>query len=131
MNNSITIVGNVGKNPVSKTFGDTNNKVVKFSVAVKEYTSKSDEEKTQWFDVDAWNGLGERCLQLVTKGREVVATGRLAMNSYEKVEDGITVRVTKPIIKLTGIHVCGPKPVSDETPSDKPETKKKLALAKA
>jgi single-stranded DNA-binding protein len=37
MNNAITIVGHVGKDPITKTFGDTGNKLVKFSVAVKEY----------------------------------------------------------------------------------------------
>ena len=45
MNNSITIVGHVGQNPLTKSFGDTGNKVVKFSVAVKEYSSNSDEDK--------------------------------------------------------------------------------------
>lgn len=55
MNNAITIVGHVGQNPHSVSFGDTGNKVVKFSVAVKEFSPNSDEEKTMWLDVDAWN----------------------------------------------------------------------------
>ena len=38
------------------------NKVVKFSVAVKEYSANADEEKTMWIDIDAWNGLGDRVL---------------------------------------------------------------------
>lgn len=58
MNNSITIVGHVGKDPLTKFFGD--NKVVKFSVAVKEYSSNTEEEKAMWIDVDAWNGLSSR-----------------------------------------------------------------------
>lgn len=82
--------------------------MVKFSVAVKEY-SNADEEKTMWVDVDAWNGLGDRVLQTITKGREVVMFGRLAINSYAKEVDGITVQVSKPIIKLTSFHLCGPK----------------------
>jgi single-stranded DNA-binding protein len=53
MNNQITIVGHVGKDPQPKDFDDTGNKVVKFSVAVKEYSSNSDEQKTMWLDVDA------------------------------------------------------------------------------
>jgi single-stranded DNA-binding protein len=51
MNNSITVVGHVGQNPVSVSFESSDNKVVKFSVAVKEYSS-SDEDKTMWIDVD-------------------------------------------------------------------------------
>ena len=75
MNNSITIVGHVGRAPQSKDFDDTGNKVVKFSVAVKEYSSSSDEQKTMRIDVDAWNGLGNRVL------------------------DGVTVQMAKPVIK--------------------------------
>src|SRR5581483_8123028 len=107
MNNSITIVGHVGQTPHSVTFGDTDNKVVKFSVAVKEFSNKQDEDKTMWIDVDAWNGLGERVLKTVTKGREVVINGRLALNTYTKEVKGERVQMTKPVIKLTGFHLCG------------------------
>lgn len=134
MNNSITVVGHVGQAPHTKTFGDTGNKVVKFSVAVKEYSSNSDEEKTMWFDVDAWNGLGERVLKTITKGREVVLNGRLAMSTYTKEIDGTPVQVTKPIIKLSSFHLCGPKPQSYESQSEDSKSepsKKKLAAVKA
>jgi len=128
MNNSITIVGHVGKDPITKTFKDSDNKVVKFPVAVTEYSSKTDEEKTMWIDVDAWNGLGERVLQCITVGREVVIFGRLAINTYPREVDGITVQMTKPVIKLTSFHLCGKKPVtqSEETKEDAP--RKKLAV---
>ena len=53
-NNSITVVGHVGKYISTKTFEDTGNKVVKFSVAVKELSPNSDGEKTLWINVDAW-----------------------------------------------------------------------------
>ena len=55
-NNQITLAGHVGQDPHSKTFGDTGNQVVKFSIAVKEYSANKDEERTLWIDVDAWNG---------------------------------------------------------------------------
>ena len=115
MNNSITIVGHVGQAPTSVSFGDTGNKVVKFSVAVKEFSSNTDEEKTMWIDVDAWNGLGERVLKTVTKGREVVVQGRLALSTFNREVNGVKVQLTKPVIKLTGFHLCGKKPVADET----------------
>ena len=119
MNNQITIVGHVGQAPKSVSFGDTRNKVVKFSVAVKEYSSKDEKAKTLWLDVDAWNGLGDRVLQTVTKGREVVAIGRLALSTYVKEENGNKVQVTKPVIKLTSFHLCGKKPTSEsETQSE-------------
>jgi single stranded DNA-binding protein len=118
MNNSITIVGRVGQKPQSKTFGDTGNKVVKFSVAVKEYSSNSDEDKTLWLDVDAWNGLADRVLKTVTKGREVVVNGRLAISTYTKDVDGVQVKMSKPVIKLTSFHLCGKKPEQNAEESE-------------
>ncbi len=111
MNNSITLVGHVGQAPHSVSFDDTGNKLVKFSVAVKEFTSKEEADKTMWIDVDAWNGLGERVLKTITKGREVVINGRLAISSYSKEVNGVKVQMTKPVIKLSSFHLCGRKPV--------------------
>ncbi|MGH2639444.1 MAG: single-stranded DNA-binding protein, partial [Rhabdochlamydiaceae bacterium] len=54
MNNTITVIGYVGQNPHTISFEDTGNKLVKFSVAVKEFSSNTDEDKTMWIDVDAW-----------------------------------------------------------------------------
>jgi len=124
MNNQITVVGHVGQKPTTKVFGDTGNKVVKFSVSVKEFSPNRDEERTLWIDVDAWNGLGERVLKTITKGREVVIMGRLALSTYAKEEDGVTVQITKPVIKLTSFHLCGPKPTAqDETQSEESKAK--------
>lgn len=132
MNNQIQLVGHVGQTPSSVSFGDTGNKVVKFSIAVKEYSSNTDEEKTLWLDVDAWNGLGERVLKTITKGREVVLVGRLALSHYNKEINGVTVQMTKPVIKLTSFHLCGKKPNTGSEPeTEKPNTKaKRLAAVK-
>lgn len=135
MNNSVTVVGYVGQDPRIKTFGDTGNKLVKFTVAVKEHSSNSDNEKTLWFDVDAWNGLAERVLKTITKGREVVLYGRLGMSTYSKEVDGTLIQVTKPIIKLTSFHLCGPKPAdqqeADTEESRSDSSKKRLTTVKA
>lgn len=128
MNNQVTIVGHVGKDPVIKSFEDTGNKVVKFTIAVKEFSSNTDEVKTMWLDVDAWNGLGDRVLQTVKKGREVVIFGRLAINTYPKEVDGIAVQMSKPVIKLTSFHLCGPKPMAQE--KAQPEEPKAVASRK-
>jgi single-stranded DNA-binding protein len=118
MNNTITIVGHVGNAPRSISFGDTQNKLAKFSVAVKEFSNSGD-EKTLWIDVDAWNGLADRVIKTITKGREVVVTGRLAVSTFHKEEDGIKKEVTKPVIKLSSFHLCGKRPtVVTETPQE-------------
>ena len=112
MNNQLTLIGHVGQTPKAVSFGDTGNKVAKFSLAVKEFNK--DEESTMWIDVDAWNGLGERVIQYITKGREVVLTGRLVINHYNKEIDGVKVEVQKPILNLSSFHLCGAKPQAEE-----------------
>lgn len=115
MNNQVTLVGYVGQTPTIVPFEDTGNSVVKFSLAVKEFSSKSDEEKTMWVDVDAWNGLGARVATTVTQGREVVVMGRLAIASFEKEVGGEMVTISKPVIKLTSFHLCGKRPSDVES----------------
>ena len=135
MNNSIFIVGRVGQNPTVKTFGDTGNRVAKFSVAVKDYSANTDEEKTMWIDVDAWNGLADRVLKTVTKGREIVLNGRLAMSTYSKESGGMAIAIRKPVIKLTSFQLCGKRPTDqDEEMPDQPlakPTRKRPSKAKA
>ncbi|MCA9801757.1 MAG: single-stranded DNA-binding protein [Cyanobacteria bacterium HKST-UBA02] len=131
MNNQLTIIGRVGQDPRAVSFADTGNKVVKFSLGVTEYSSKKEEEKTLWIDVDCWNGLGDRVMQTVTKGREVLLTGRLAINTFTKEVDGKTIEVQKPIMKLTSFHLCGPKPRKADKASDSDESTSKKGNRKS
>ncbi len=130
MNNSITIVGHVGQNPTTKTFL-SGKKVVKFSVAVKEYQTTQEEPGPIWFDVQAWNGLGDRVISHITKGREVVIQGRLVLHQYQDKEGLLCI---KPIINLSGYHLCGPKPSTNSSEGKiEPETstrKTKMESAK-
>jgi single-strand DNA-binding protein len=106
MNNSITILGHVGKEPKQVTLINSSKELVTFSVAVKELSSNG-QNKTLWLDVEAWNNFAERALSLITRGREVMITGRLAINSYTA-KDGT--KVSKPVIRMTGFQLCGKKP---------------------
>lgn len=113
MNNFVSVVGHVGKNPSVKLF-DTGKRLAKFSIAVKEYSPNREEPITLWFDVDAWEGLAERVQKTITQGREVVLAGRLSTSTYTKEENGIKMQITKPVIKLTSFFLCGKKPVAKE-----------------
>lgn len=111
MNNFVSIVGYTGQDPIPKRFS-SGKTVVKFSVAVKEYSTSKSEPETLWLDVQAWNGLGDRVLEHIVKGREVVVQGRLALDRYTD-KDGRD--ITKPIINLTGFHLCGKKLAQSES----------------
>jgi single stranded DNA-binding protein len=121
--NQVTLLGYVGQVPTVRTFEDTGNKLVKFSLAVKEYNPKSDTEKTLWFDVAAWNGLADRVEQYVTNKRQVLVTGRLSLETFDKEINGVTVEVTRPVIKLSAFDLCGKKPEPSESTvaEDKPK----------
>lgn len=126
MNNQITLVGKVGAEPTSVTFTNSDNRLAKFSIAVADYSSKTDNPEPMWIDVDAWGNLADRVLDHVAKGREVVVSGRLTIAKYNKEINGVTVKMVKPVVKLSGFHLCGPKPESKET-SEKPAAKKRKA----
>ena len=130
MNNSITLIGHVGQNPKALVFAASDKKLVKFSIAVKEYSS-SDEDRTLWVDVEAWNELGKRVLDHITKGREVAIQGRLAMTSYTKSNEGKTVDVTKPVVKLTSFHLLGKKPGVKNAPETKEQSQKESSKGTA
>jgi single-stranded DNA-binding protein len=63
-----------------------------------------------WLDCEAWGELGENVLKLVSKGREIVVNGRLAVSNFTVEEDGQMKKVSKPVIKLTGFDLCGSAP---------------------
>lgn len=79
MYQSLTIVGNVGKEPEMR-YTPSGQAVTSFSVATnQEYTSKEGEKvkETIWFRVSAWGKTAEICNQYVKKGMKVLVEGKL------------------------------------------------------
>ena len=107
MNNSLTVVGYVSQPPKIKRFA-SGKQCVEFSIAVKEWElDENGENRTLFLDVKAFNGVSERVLKTITKGREVVLNGRLGVESFRSAEGK---EISKPIIKLVSFHLCGKKP---------------------
>jgi len=129
MNNQITLIGRVGQAPTSTTFTDTDNKVAKFSLAVADYSSKQDNPEPMWVNVESWNGLADRVLKTITEGREVAISGRLSISKYTKEINGTKVEMQRPIVKLSGFHLCGPKPKSEESRGEVKTATKKTKVA--
>lgn len=106
MTANITIIGHVGDSPRLDDF--VNSKKASFSVGVNEYRGKDKPKVTTWYQVETWNGGTDRVVDLITKGREVVVTGQLTLNTYTSEKYGR--EVTKPVIRLQSFHLCGRKP---------------------
>lgn len=77
--NRITIIGNVGKEPVTKAFNE-NQGVTNFSVATtKKWLGKDKQwqSKTTWHNVTAWQNVK---LPALTKGDRVFVEGEMNFN---------------------------------------------------
>lgn len=77
--NTITISGNVGRDPELK-YSASGTAVVKFSVA--DTTGKDDNKKTVWHDVVVFKEQAEHVAASVKKGSRVIVTGRLDKSEY-------------------------------------------------
>lgn len=105
---TITVVGNLGRDPESKDAGSTT--VCNFSVAHNR--KAKGEEHTDWYSVDAWGKLGELCQEYLTKGRTVVVSGTLAQRAYET-KDG-EARVSLDI-RANDVHFVGDRSSSESS----------------
>ena len=82
--NRVQLIGYLGKDPESR-FTPNGKKVTHFSVAVsRRWKSGTDnKETTDWFNVEAWERLGDVCQQYLKKGSLVFLEGRLKTDKYE------------------------------------------------
>jgi single stranded DNA-binding protein len=127
--NLITLSGIVGADPTLVTFVDSDNRVAKFSIAVKDYSSKQENPEPMWIDVDAWNGLGDRIMNLIKKGRKVNIHGRLAISKFEKEINGVKVKMKVPVVKLSEFELTDKKPNEEQASETSPAPKKSRKAA--
>lgn len=97
--NRVQLIGYLGRNPEAR-FTPTGRKVCTFSLAVTRRWKGSEgeaKEATDWFNVEAWDRLGEICEEYLSKGRLVYIEGRLQTDRYE--HEGETRFFTKVIAR--------------------------------
>jgi single-strand DNA-binding protein len=85
--NSVTLVGNVTKDPELRyTTGGRG--VASFGLAVNRRYQVNGEwqEQVSFFNIVAWGDLGENAAASISKGNRVIVTGRLEQRSYETKE---------------------------------------------
>jgi single-strand DNA-binding protein len=89
MINKVTLIGNIGKDPETRTF-DNGSEVCQFSLATsKSWKDKAGEwqEKTTWHNIVVWGNQVQRAAKL-QKGDTLYLEGEIDNRSYEK--DGQT-----------------------------------------
>lgn len=84
LRNSVQLIGNLGKDPEVKTFGDK--KKASFSIATTDSYKNQNGEKvqdTQWHNVVMWGGLATIAEKYLKKGNQVAIEGKLVHRVYE------------------------------------------------
>jgi single-strand DNA-binding protein len=99
--NSITLIGNVGKDPEIR-FTPANKAVVKFNVA--DTRGKEDNKQTIWHTVVCFEEQALSVAEHVRKGTRVIVTGRLNKASFEG-RDGNKKEITELIADEVGISI--------------------------
>lgn len=82
--NQVILMGRLTRDPEQRTT-TSGRTVVSFSIAVDRQTQ---DDQTDFFDVTAWEKLGELVMQYLSKGRRVLVQGRLRQDSWEDKETG-------------------------------------------
>lgn len=82
--NQVILLGRLTRDPESRTT-PSGKTVVSFSLAVDRAGS---EDQADFFDITAWEKLGELVSQYLSKGRRVLVQGRLRQDSWDDKETG-------------------------------------------
>src|SRR5690606_18884428 len=92
--NSVVIEGNLTKDPVQRET-PKGTKVTVFSIASNRYfgTGEDRVEEVSFFEIEAWNKLGDACFTYLKKGRGVRVVGRLKQDRWENPEGELRTRI--------------------------------------
>jgi single-strand DNA-binding protein len=85
MLNKIMLIGNLGKDP-DMSYTQAGTAITKFSLAVnrrsKDRETGERKDETTWFNVTAFDRLGETCNEYLHKGSKVYIEGRMQSHKY-------------------------------------------------
>lgn len=82
--NQVILMGRLTRDPEQRTTSGGKN-IASFSIAVDR---GGQEDAADFFDVTAWEKLGDLVMQYLQKGRRVLVQGRLRQDSWDDKETG-------------------------------------------
>ena len=86
--NQVQLIGNLGKKPEIKTFGE-DKKVATFSIATSDYYYDNKgikQQQTQWHNVVAWGRTAQVAERYLDKGMEIALSGKIVYRQYDDKE---------------------------------------------
>jgi len=117
--NQVILLGRLTRDPELRTTTSGKN-IVNFSIAVDRGGA---DDTADFFEVTAWEKLGDLVMQYLGKGRKVLVQGRLRQDSWEDKETG----KKRSKIEVTATDVTfldGPSDGNRQTSEPKTESKK-------
>lgn len=120
--NRVIITGYIGQDPETRIVGSESS-VTTFSIAVTDRWKDGKGEKQErvnWFNIAAWNGLGENAAANLKKGAHVLIEGSLRVNEWEDKESGqkrSRVEIVASDIKYLNKKAAPSTPAEPEPPA--------------
>lgn len=109
LSNSVRLLGNLGKEPVIKTFSD-GGKIANFSLATTSFSKDKEgnrKEDTDWHNVVIKGKLAEIAEKYLTKGSQIAVEGMLKNRKYTD-SDGHDKYITEVVVNE--FQMMGKKP---------------------
>lgn len=79
--NKVFLIGNLTRDPETRTT-QSGTTVCSFTIAVNRRMKQDGQQETDFFNIVAWQKLGELCQKYLAKGRKCSVTGRIQTSSY-------------------------------------------------
>ncbi len=118
--NQVILMGRLTRDPEQRT--TTSGKTIaSFSIAVDR---GGQEDQADFFDVTAWEKLGELVVQYLSKGRRCLVQGRLRQDSWDDKETGKK-RTRIEVVATDVTFLDGPNGDGGSAPSSSPSGNKK------
>ncbi|HEY5470483.1 MAG TPA: single-stranded DNA-binding protein [Bacteroidales bacterium] len=117
--NRVTLIGNLGKDPETKTT-ETGKKITVFTLATNDGYKNNEGERvkeTTWHNIVAWNGLADIAGKYLKKGKEVAVEGRIVYRTYED-KKGVTKNITEIVLNDLVLLRNGKESGKDDTSKD-------------
>ena len=115
--NRITLIGNLTADPEIRST-QTGKNVCTFTSAVNR--KKVSEPQTDFFRINAWNGLADTCARFLSKGKKIAVIGELQARTYEDKQGKtrLSLDVSADEVEFLSPKEDAPKPKKDRENSD-------------
>lgn len=101
--NAVNLCGRLTKDPEVRPVGERTVTELRLAVNSRRRNGDNYEDQPGFFNVTVWDRMGENCAKYLTKGSQVVVSGRLDWREYEK--DGArreAIRVVASMVQFVG-----------------------------